>query len=122
MKKYRPSNGCEGDWFLSNFCSNCIHGKFEHTGDIKDNPCEIASNSMLFDLKDKEYPEEWQYDEKGEPTCTAFVKWDWNRDNDGNWIDPPPQIPDDPNQLCMPFLFDEIGVKQLKEEPAMSAD
>ena len=32
-------------------------------------------------------------------------------ENEGD--EPPPPTPtDDPNQLCMPFIFDEIGIKQ----------
>jgi hypothetical protein len=30
--------------------------------------------AMIYDLEDKEYPEEWQYDEHGEPVCTEFKK------------------------------------------------
>lgn len=109
---YRPSNGTEGDWFMSKFCSNCIYGKYEHTGDINDNPCEIANRAWLFDLSDEGYPEEWIYGHDGKPTCTTFKKWDWGRDDDGNWIDPPPQYPDDPNQLTLPFIFDELEIKR----------
>lgn len=115
MKKYRPSNGSEGDWFISTFCYNCIHGKYEHTGDTNDKPCEIISLSMCHTTDEKEYPEEWQYNDQGNPCCTAFIKWDWGMDDDGNWIDPPPIYPEDPNQLCLPFIFDEIGIPQIEE-------
>jgi len=66
-------------------------------------------------LKDKEYPEEWIYNEHGKPTCTKYVKWDWGKDDDGNWIEPPPPPIDDPNQLCLPFILDEIGVPKSEE-------
>lgn len=106
IKPYRPSNGSEGDWFTSKFCSNCFHGKYEHTGDVNDKPCVIIDASFCG------YAKEWIYDEQMKPGCTAFVKWDWNQDDDGNWNDPPPEPIDDPNQLCMPFIFDEIGIEK----------
>lgn len=74
----------------------------------------ILCRTMIYDLKDKEYPEEWIYDENERPTCTAWKKWDWGRDDDGNWIDPPEPPIDDPRQLCMPFIFDELNIKQVK--------
>ena len=108
MEPYRPSNGTEGMIFVSNWCENCIHGKYEHTGDTNDNPCEILTRSYFYDIKDKEYPKEWIYNDKDIPTCTSFVKFDWNKDDDGNFIDPDPIIPDDPNQLCFPYDIIEI--------------
>ena len=116
-RKYRPSNGTEGDWFVERNCRSCVHGKYEHTGDTNDKPCEILSRSFLFDVNDKEYPAEWVY-VNGNHTCTARVPWDWNRDNDGNFKDPEPPPVDDPNQLCLPFLFDEIGVPKTKPQTA----
>jgi hypothetical protein len=114
QRKYRPSNGSEGCWFIEKYCYNCIHGKYEHTGNTEDKPCEISTLSFMLDIDDKDYPEEWQYDDQGKPCCTAFRKWDWGRDDDGNWIDPPPVYPDDPNQLCFPFILEEIGVKNIE--------
>lgn len=112
MKKYRPSNGSEGEGFIDHFCRNCIHGKYEHTGDVNDKPCEIITRTFFLDINDKDYPEEWCYDENGSPTCTAYKKWDWGRDDDGNFVNPEPPPPDDPNQLCLPFIFDELNIKQ----------
>jgi hypothetical protein len=112
VRKYRPSSGTEGIWFTDTYCSNCIHGKYEHTADINDKPCEILTRSFFCDINDKDYPEEWQYTEDDRPVCTAFRKWDWGRDDDGNFKNPEPPPADDPNQLCMPFIFDEIGVSQ----------
>lgn len=43
MESYRPSNGNEGMIFVDKYCCNCINGKYEHTGDTKDNPCEILT-------------------------------------------------------------------------------
>ncbi len=119
-RKYRPSNGDEGMWFVGTFCYNCIHGKYEHTGDVNDNPCNILSCSFMYDLNEKGYPDEWIYDENGKPTCTAWRKWDWGRDDDGNWIEPEPIYPDDPNQLCLPFIFDELEINKHEQETTAS--
>ena len=118
QRKYRPSNGTAGMIFCEKFCENCIHGKYEHTGVIEDTPCEILTASFMCDIDDPIYPKEWVYDSEGKPTCTAFVKWDWDQDDHGNWIDPPITPPDldNPNQLCMPFIFDELNIKQHEPE------
>jgi len=73
-----------------------------HTNNEDDKKCELFSNSLLYDKIEDGYPKEWVYDENDYPTCTSFVKWDWGNDNDG-WNEPPEIIPDDPNQLCLPF-------------------
>lgn len=114
---YRPSNGTEGMWFIEKNCMNCIHGKYEHTGNIEDNPCEILTASFMCDINDPLYPKEWVYDDNDCGCCTAFKKWDWGRDDDGNFRGLPPEPPiDDPNQLCLPFIFDEIGIPKHKLE------
>jgi len=112
-RKYRPSNGTEGMGFTEAFCDNCLN---QHPDPDNKKQCMILCRTMCYDINEKEYPEEWIYGEDGEPTCTAFVKWDWGKDDDGNWIEPPPPPFDDPNQLCLPFIFDEIGVLKIKEE------
>lgn len=114
-EKYRPGSGSEGMWFESQFCDHCLHDN----GDTK--CCDIIMMAMGFDITDKEYPQEWVYDEQGKPTCTKYQKWDWGKDNDGNRIEPPPPPIDDPNQLCFSFIMDEIGVpksEELKSEVA----
>jgi len=110
IKKYQPSNGTEGMIFCENFCNQCIHGKYEHTGDIEDKPCEILTATYFMDIKDKEYPIEWQYDKDNKPTCTSFIKHDWNQDDDGNWNDPKPNPDDDvpDNQLMLFSIADEV--------------
>ena len=108
-KKYCPSNGTEGMIFVSKFCEQCIHEKFMHTQNENDKKCDIFSRTLIHDVTDKEYPLEWQYDENGNPTCTSFVKWDWGSEDDEDGLnEPPPDIPDDPNQLVLPFILDEI--------------
>lgn len=116
-RKYRPSNGTEGEGFIEHYCRNCIHGKYEHTCDTNDNPCDILTRSLVCSIDDKDYPEEWVYNEQGRPTCKAHVPWDWQRDDDGNWIEPEPPPPYDPNQLVMPFAFEELENQTFKVVP-----
>lgn len=113
QRKYRPSNGSEGMWFVETYCSRCIHEKFMHTNDHEDKKCDIFSNTLIFNVNEKGYPEEWIYDDNENPKCTAHGRWDWGRDDDeGGLNEPPPIYPDNPNQLCMPFIFDELNIKQ----------
>lgn len=114
-QSFCPSNGTEGMIFVDAFCCNCIHEKFCHTQDHADMKCDIFSRTMLHRPGEPGYPEEWQFDKDGWPICTAWKKWDWGRDDDGNFIDPPPVYPDDPNQLCLPFIFDEIGINEVSK-------
>ena len=114
-KKYRPSNGTEGDYFMSEHCYQCIHDNPDYNA--KSPRCDIMGNAMCMDVNDKDYPIEWTYDENGKPTCTSFKKWDWGNDGDPNDPENPKYVaPDSPNQLVMPFLLDEIGVKENIEE------
>lgn len=60
-------------------------------------------------VNDKEYPKEWTYDENDKPICTKWQKWDWGNDGDPDDPENPnAPIPDDPNQLCLPFAITEI--------------
>lgn len=62
-EKYRPSNGDEGDMFISTHCEHCI---------VDGDNCEILHATFTHDIADPEYPTEWQYGKDGQPTCTAF--------------------------------------------------
>lgn len=116
-KKYCPSSGTEGMWFDEKFCLRCIHEKFMHTAKHGDKQCEIFNAAFLIaDVKHKDFPNEWQYDENDMPICTAWVKWDWGRDDEGNWNDPPEPEPIDPNQLCLPFVWEGMETEQKKEK------
>lgn len=110
-KPYRPSNGTSGMMFEEKFCQNCIHEKFMHTQKHGDKQCDIFNRAFLHDLKDKEYPKEWQYDKDDKPTCTAWKKWDWGSGgSDGNgWNEPEPPEPYNPNQFVFPFIIDEVN-------------
>jgi hypothetical protein len=111
---YQPSNGTEGMYFTDKYCMNCLH--FDPNPDGK-KQCEILCASMCFSINEEGYPKEWVYDANNKPSCTSWQKWDWGKDGD---LDNPkkPKVPivDDPNQLCMPFIFDEMGIVINKEE------
>ena len=107
-KLYRPSNGTEGDYFMGKFCYQCIHDNPDYN--VSAPRCDIMTATMCYDINDKEYPKEWTYDDNNEPICTKFVKWDWDNDGSPNDPDnPKAPIPDDPNQLIIPFIIDDIN-------------
>lgn len=111
MKKYQPSNGTEGMIFTENFCEQCLHERWCHfpDEDKDEDKCEIWNNTMIYNINDKEYPEEWIYDSDDNPTCTKWQKWDWGNDNDDRKEPPkPPYEPQDPSQLMMFSIADDI--------------
>jgi hypothetical protein len=68
IKLYQPSNGTEGDIFMSRYCFQCA--KFPHSSEAK-NQCQIVLKTFAYDTRDKEYPNQWRY-VNGRTTCTAF--------------------------------------------------
>lgn len=79
IKLYRPGNGTEGEVFMDRWCRHCARDLAMSEGkDMEecddDEMCKIIGNTMAFDIGDPEYPNEWQYDHKGMPVCTAFVQ------------------------------------------------
>jgi hypothetical protein len=99
---YIPSNGSEGMGFMSCFCEQCIH---DNPDPEKKPKCDIIALAMLYYPTDPKYPGEWIY-KNNEPTCTKFVKWEWDNDGDPGDPDNPkaPVIPD-PRQLNLFPLF-----------------
>jgi len=71
VKKYQPSSGTEGDMFIETFCDRCEHDR--EYRETESNPCEILNNTLVFDVGDEQYPEEWTYDKGGHPICTKFL-------------------------------------------------
>jgi hypothetical protein len=72
MKKYKPSNGTEGELFINRHCANCVHENSFRKEDGK-KFCGILSATLTHEVNDKKYPTEWQYiDDK--PTCTKFER------------------------------------------------
>lgn len=77
-KKYQPSNGTEGELFISGWCGECARDKAAREGEpleeCDDNEvCDIIGRTFAHDVNDPEYPVEWQYGKDGQPCCTAFV-------------------------------------------------
>lgn len=68
-RPYRPSNGTEGDIFMSEWCENCALGNF----DDPEKSCDINLRAMAHDIDEKGYPAEWQYSNGGVPICTAHT-------------------------------------------------
>ena len=72
-KKYRPSNGSEGEMFQALFCEECVHdAAFRKTGGEGGEGCDILMKTMFLGVDDEGYPPEWTYDAEGQPQCTAF--------------------------------------------------
>jgi hypothetical protein len=65
-RPYRPSNGTEGEMFMSAWCEKC-------SGDTAGNPCSILTLALALQIGDMDYPGEWQYSNMGTPQCTAFT-------------------------------------------------
>jgi hypothetical protein len=79
---YRPSNGTEGDIFMSRFCHRCARDV-----EFRDDPeegvsCPILLAAFAYYTSDPHYPKEWVRDEDAErgliggkgARCTAFVE------------------------------------------------
>jgi hypothetical protein len=78
IRLYRPSNGTEGECFFEGWCTRCARDKAMNEGKPiedcdDDEKCDLIANSFAFDIDHPKYPQEWRYDDKGEPCCTAFV-------------------------------------------------
>lgn len=61
---YRPSNGTEGDAFITAICEKCIYYQ-DGIG------CPILMATMIFDIDEKEYPVYWVETKDG-PECRMF--------------------------------------------------
>lgn len=68
-KKYRPSNGTEGELFQEAFCHKCKKDNFDGEGGES---CRILLETFAWDVEDEDYPGEWIIATDGQPTCTAF--------------------------------------------------
>lgn len=66
-KKFKPSNGTEGDMFISMWCDECVHDANDTLA-----TCDILLLSMVWGTEDPEYPKEWTFDDDGQPICTNF--------------------------------------------------
>lgn len=66
--KYRPANGTEGDIFRAEWCDSCALLKDEN-----EEYCQILGSTFMFHTDDPGYPDEWEYDEDGNPCCTEYL-------------------------------------------------
>lgn len=78
-KRYRPSNGSEGEGFEDRWCDRCMRDqKFRDAWavdpDYADGAdgCSILSDAQCLNIDDPNYPKEWIYGDDGSPKCTAF--------------------------------------------------
>lgn len=72
MKLYQPSNGTEGMVFTEKFCDTCI---FWNDKEIRGTPigCPIQFGTVIYDIGDDEYPNQWRYKEDGvTPVCLCY--------------------------------------------------
>lgn len=70
---YRPSNGTEGEIFMSQWCARCNKDAAHRADPDTGKGCRIIVYSMGFDIGDPNYPKEWVHDETGYGgKCTAF--------------------------------------------------
>lgn len=78
IELFRPSNGTEGEIFISGWCARCARDRMAREGadweECDDSElCEILTRTLACVIDDPDYPQEWRYDETGEPCCTAFI-------------------------------------------------
>jgi hypothetical protein len=77
FEKYRPSNGTEGDGFISKWCGKCARDK-SLSEDVDFDECEegeccdIVTMTFMYGVNDPKYPKEWICGKNG-PCCMAFV-------------------------------------------------
>jgi len=69
MQLYRPSNGTEGEAFISRWCDNCMREGDELA------PCHILTATLIFPVTAPEYASQWVRTPAG-PRCTAFAPRD----------------------------------------------
>lgn len=93
-KRYMPSNGTEGEFFMAAWCEECARDKAmngtahrEGREETDEDWCEILGRSF----REDSIPE-WVYGEDGQPKCTQFTP-----------MDQPIQAPRCPNT---PDMFD----------------
>lgn len=67
IELFQPSNGTEGECFMTAYCANCTKDNFS-IGE----PCKIIGATMSLDIDDEDYPREWRQDGPNGARCTAF--------------------------------------------------
>lgn len=72
---YRPSNGTEGECFISEWCAKCARDKVMNgtaTDEDADKDPSLYCEILGASFRDGG-AKEWVHNEKGWPCCTAFV-------------------------------------------------
>ena len=99
VKKYQPSNGSEGSYFIETYCMKCRHCDPDSDGKKQ---CQILMNTMVYNVTDEKYPSEWRYNKNDEPICTKHERWNWEELGDPDDPNNPNyRIPVGPNQLTI---------------------
>jgi hypothetical protein len=75
-KKYRPSNGTEGEIFVDNFCADCVHDADHRADPEGGDGCAILAATLALDIDHPDYPAQWIWGEDGQPRCTAHCSGD----------------------------------------------
>lgn len=88
---YRPSNGTEGEYFMSVWCARCERDRARREDFDPLGGCSIICDTMAYDIGHPDYPTAWVIAE-GRPICLAFEAVD--ADN----------VPLDPNAVVRPLL------------------
>jgi hypothetical protein len=61
-RKYRPSNGTEGDMFMARWCFKCERERRVLDGiDDPSEGCEILARTLAVPEDDPDFPAEWTY-------------------------------------------------------------
>jgi hypothetical protein len=72
LSPYRPSNGTEGEIFMSAWCAKCVRDRARREGDPFEG-CDIITMTMAFDIDHPSYPDAWVQDDDGTPSCLEFT-------------------------------------------------
>lgn len=67
---FTPSNGTEGEIFMSRWCARCARDDFDpETGE---GGCPIIAYTMALREEDPDYPRDWRIGEDSQPMCVSF--------------------------------------------------
>jgi len=73
-RPYRPSNGTEGDMFMSQFCYSCVKYTLnKNTGDY-DCKHDIIQKTQVYEVDSKHYPKWWVEDLDGKNARCLLYK------------------------------------------------
>lgn len=82
MRQFYPTNGTDGEYFMTHHCNHCVNHDPDDRRNLKS--CHILTKSFFAPVI------EWVYNEDNAPSCTDYKYHDWDEGQ-------PDAI--DPNQL-----------------------